>query len=209
MIDKYKKKMEETADFRRQIKVFEAQNQTLTERNRQLEDEYKKISALKPLMDTYKEQIGSMEGKSSLLQVENSKYEFEVKELRIKLDRLDVQRRNDQELIQSLEEQIRDLEAPRESFGGVSLSAEGVDSFNSYRSRIKELEQQLEKFKDADRDDVHAKLQLTEANLFETSKLKEKFEKDYMVAVQKHLALENEMKQLRSINASDGLKGNL
>ncbi|KAJ3103928.1 hypothetical protein HDU97_009740 [Phlyctochytrium planicorne] len=205
MIEKYKKKMEETADFRRQIKVFESQNQQLTERNSHLEEEYKKISATKPLMETYKQQITAMEGKNSLLHVENSKLEFELKEMKSKVERLEVHRRNDQDLIQSLEEQVRDLEVPHDTVGGgIPLSAEGIDSFNSYRLRIKELEQQLEKYKNAEMEDSVKQLQSLESSLQEATKLKEKFEKDYMAAIQRTLALENEMKQLRSISASDG-----
>ncbi|KAJ3115511.1 E3 ubiquitin-protein ligase [Phlyctochytrium bullatum] len=203
MIEKYKKKMEESADFRRQMKLFEAQNQQLSERNRQLEEEYKKISGLKPLVETYKEQLTTMESKISLMQVENSKTEFEMKELRGKIERAEVQRRNDQDLIQSLEEQIRDLEAPRESFGGIPLSAEGVDSYNSYRTRIKDLEEQVERYKSSVGGDIEEKLRQFENDLNESQKLKDKFEKDYMVAVQRNLALENEMKQLRSISVSD------
>jgi protein HOOK3 len=75
-----------------------------------LEEELKKLSSFKPLMETYKEQIGSLEGKNSSLQVEKSKLEFELSETRSKIERMELQSKTDQEQLQSLEDQIHELE---------------------------------------------------------------------------------------------------
>ncbi|KAK3815226.1 MAG: HOOK protein-domain-containing protein, partial [Benniella sp.] len=67
VIEKYKKKLEEGADYRRQMKVLEEQNQELLNRNKEVEQEYRKVLAFKSLMDSYKEQIMNLENKNSTL----------------------------------------------------------------------------------------------------------------------------------------------
>ncbi|KAJ3350784.1 hypothetical protein HDU83_009413 [Entophlyctis luteolus] len=200
MIEKYKKKMEETTDMRKQMKVLEAQNSQLQERSHQLEEEYRKVSSYKPLMDTYKEQIAGMESKNSMLQVENSKLEFEAKETRSKLDRLEAMRRSDLDQIQLLEEQVRELEL----MGGLQVSSEdslGNDLNNSLRSKIAQLEQELASVKP--NESLQDRIYVLENLLEDSKRLKEKFEIDYMQTYQKNLALENEMKQLRTVSMSD------
>ncbi|KAJ3195407.1 hypothetical protein HK101_000313 [Irineochytrium annulatum] len=182
MIEKYKKKMEESAEMRRQSKAIESQNQQLSERNRQLEEEYRKLSGFRPLMETYKEQIGALEAKNSSFQVENSRMEFELKETKNKLERLEIGRRNDQDMIEALEDQVRNLD----------------------RARITQLEQQLEKYKLQNEDQSEQKVTALKSQLEEVTRLKEKFEQDYMHSFKKNLAFENEMTQLRSMAQPDG-----
>ncbi|KAJ3104069.1 hypothetical protein HK100_004106, partial [Physocladia obscura] len=204
MIEKYKKKMEESSDLRKQMKALENQNTQLLERSQQLEEEYRKVSSYKPLMDTYKEQIAAMESKNSALHIANSKLEFEVNESRSKIDRIESLRRNDLDQIQTLEEQNRELE----SIVGIGISAEtsvetnslGTDLNNNLRSRIAQLEQELSAAKSQDTQD---RLYVVENLLEDSRRLKEKFEQDFMQAFQKNLALENEMKQLRSVSSAD------
>ncbi|KAJ3115763.1 hypothetical protein HK100_001253 [Physocladia obscura] len=204
IIEKYKKKMEESSDLRKQMKALENQNTQLQERSQQLEEEYRKVSSYKPLMDTYKEQIAAMESKNSALHIANSKLEFEVNEARSKIDRIESLRRNDLDQIQILEEQNRELE----SIVGIGVSAEtspetnslGADLNNNLRARIAQLEQELSAAKSQDTQD---RLYVVENLLEDSRRLKEKFEQDFMQAFQKNLALENEMKQLRSVSSAD------
>ncbi|KAI9358583.1 hypothetical protein DFJ73DRAFT_757870 [Zopfochytrium polystomum] len=203
MIEKYKKRMEESADLRRQIKLVETQNQQMLERNNQLEEEYRKLSSFKPLMETYKEQIGSMEGKNSALMVENSKLDFELKELKIKLERMDAQRKADADQMQLLEDQVRELELNSSTpVSGGSLGSDLTSSVNTaLRARVAQLERDLER---ASKDDKAERIKSLESALDDATRMKEKFEMDYMQSFQKNLALENEMKQLRSLASSDG-----
>ncbi|KAJ3244516.1 hypothetical protein HDU78_010823 [Chytriomyces hyalinus] len=199
MIEKYKKKMEESADLRKQMKALETQNSNLLDRSNQLEEEYRKVSSYKPLMDTYKEQIGAMEGKNSALQVENSKLEFEINESRAKVDRLEALRRNDLDQIQTLEDQVREMELME----GVTSSMEGslgADLTNSLRQKIAQLEKEVETSKASG---GHERIYVLENLLEDTTRLKNKFENDFMSTFQRNLALENEMKQLRNVSSAD------
>ncbi|KAI8619638.1 HOOK protein-domain-containing protein [Chytriomyces sp. MP71] len=199
MIEKYKKKMEESADLRKQMKALETQNANLLDHSNHLEEEYRKVSSYKPLMDTYKEQIGSMEGKNSSLQVENSKLEFEINEARAKVDRLEALRRNDLDQIQMLEDQVRELELTGGS-GGSMEGTLGADLSKSLRQKISQLEKDLETSKSAGGVD---RIYVLENLLEDANRMKDKFEKDFMQAFQRNLALENEMKQLRNVSSAD------
>ncbi|KAJ1553274.1 Protein Hook 2, partial [Cladochytrium tenue] len=165
LIEKYKKRIEETGDLRRQLKVLESQNQAMLERNGQLEEEYRKLSGFRPLMETYKEQIGSMEGQNSALMLENSKLDFELQEIRLRLEQVEMERKADQEQLAALEDQLREMELNQRD---------------------------LERTKHDDKDE---RIQALERALDDAVRMKERLEKDYMNTFQRCLAAENEIKQ--------------
>ena len=61
VIEKYKKKLEESADLRKQNKELENANHELVNRNHKIEDEYRNVLAFKTLMDSYKDQVANLE----------------------------------------------------------------------------------------------------------------------------------------------------
>ncbi|KAF8136153.1 HOOK-domain-containing protein [Boletus edulis] len=63
VMEKYKKKLQEGADLRQHVKSLERQNADLVDKNASLEEEYRKVAAFKPLMDSYKNQIAELETK--------------------------------------------------------------------------------------------------------------------------------------------------
>ncbi|KAJ3415997.1 Protein Hook 1 [Chytridiales sp. JEL 0842] len=188
MIEKYKRKMEEGADFRKQVKVLEAQNNQMAERNRYLEDECRKLSSYKPMIETYKEQISMLEGQNSSLQVEKSKMEFEISETRSKVERLEMQRKSDQDQLQNLEDQLHEMELHGPVTISNELSESSLSDALSLKPRISQLEREL----------ASAKLATDEA-----MRNKEKFEMEYMAAFQKNISLEKELKQARSAQSSN------
>ncbi|KAJ3046327.1 hypothetical protein HDV00_000141 [Rhizophlyctis rosea] len=208
MIDKYKKKLEEVGDLRKQMKAVEKQHQLQTERNAQLEEEYRKVSSFKPLMDTYKEQIGELEKSNSTLQVENSSLDFQLKDARTKLERYESERKADQETIVQLEDRIKDMElqgAGIEMHGAMSDELDDASN-GALRTKIAQLERELDRFKAAklsDQSDT-TRVAVLESLLEDATRLKEKFEQDYRQAFEKNLALENEMKQLQSVSSAEG-----
>ena len=62
--EKYRKKLDEAAEARQMLQTLEDQNLDLLEKNSQLEEEYRKVSAFQGLMDTYKAQIEELESKN-------------------------------------------------------------------------------------------------------------------------------------------------
>jgi protein HOOK3 len=110
VIDKYKKKLEETADLRKQIKALEDQNHTLMDRNQQIEDEYRKVLAFKTLMDSYKDQVAMLETKNNELIREKNKLEYELTQSTKKVEVLELDRARDSDRIQYLEDNLQEVQ---------------------------------------------------------------------------------------------------
>ncbi|CBQ69959.1 related to Hook protein [Sporisorium reilianum SRZ2] len=109
-IEKYKKKLEEGADIRRQLKSFEDQNAELVDRNAKLEDEYQRVSAFKPLMDSYKTQIADLESKASNLQRDLGTSKYEQEQILSRLKASEDQRAAAKEEMELYQERIKELE---------------------------------------------------------------------------------------------------
>lgn len=133
VIEKYKKKLEESADLRRQIKVWwvalllsikqftsllsfvesqalEDQNVQLMERNQTIEEEYRKVLAFKTLMDSYKDQVATLETKNNELIREKNKMEYEMQHMTKRVQSLEEDKANDTEQIQLLEDRLQEIE---------------------------------------------------------------------------------------------------
>ncbi|KAJ1021627.1 hypothetical protein NDA16_003764 [Ustilago loliicola] len=135
-IEKYKKKLEEGADIRRQLKSLEDQNAELVDRNAKLEDEYKRVSAFKPLMDSYKTQIADLESKSSHLQRDLATSKYEQEQILSRLKASEAQRATEKEEMELYQERIKELELGGDAAGATrkklvsrnsNASANGVD----------------------------------------------------------------------------------
>ncbi|KAG1048525.1 hypothetical protein G6F43_009086 [Rhizopus delemar] len=107
---KYKRKMEETSDLKRQIKALEEQNSDLLERSHQVEDEYRKVLAFKTLMDSYKEQVQQLESGNREILKEKTRLEEELKSAAETCAYLENDRDRNMEQVQLLEEQIKEIE---------------------------------------------------------------------------------------------------
>lgn len=110
VIEKYKKKLEEGADVRRQLKLVEGQYAELIDRNAAVEDEYKRVSSFKPLMESYKEQISELEAKASTLQRELNAARYEKDETAVKLQATEEARAKEKEDMDLYQERIQELE---------------------------------------------------------------------------------------------------
>ncbi|RIB03476.1 hook-related protein family [Gigaspora rosea] len=108
--EKYRKKLEETADIRRTLKAMEQENRQLVERNQMVEDEYRKVAGYKSLMDTYKKQIDSLQVEKAELITQNHKLEFENKHMRSKIEAYEMAHARDMETIHLLEDRVREME---------------------------------------------------------------------------------------------------
>ncbi|KAG0182026.1 hypothetical protein DFQ29_006144 [Apophysomyces sp. BC1021] len=109
-LEKYRRKMEETTDLRRQIKALEDQNTSLLERSHQVEDEYRKVLAFKTLMDSYKDQVQQLELGNRELLKEKNKLEEEMRGMAETCAYLENDRDRNVEQVQLLEEHIKELE---------------------------------------------------------------------------------------------------
>ncbi|KAJ7756771.1 HOOK protein-domain-containing protein [Mycena maculata] len=110
VIEKYKKKLQESAELRQHVKALEKQNADLVDKNASLEEEYRKVSAFKPLMESYKNQIAELETKHSARTQEIDTLKFELGESKNKLKIAVDERARDSETLELYQERVRELE---------------------------------------------------------------------------------------------------
>ncbi|CAE6465817.1 unnamed protein product [Rhizoctonia solani] len=110
VMEKYKKKLEESADLRRTVKGLEEQNATLVDKNAALEEENRKVAAYKPLMESYKTQISDLESKVSQRNKDIEGVRFELSQSQSRLRQVTEERAKDSEALELYQERVRELE---------------------------------------------------------------------------------------------------
>jgi protein HOOK3 len=133
VMEKYKKKLEESADLRRHVKALEEQNAALVDQNAALEEAYGKVSLFKPLMESYKNQITELEtkGSSRAKEIDGLKYELDQAKARLKVAA--EERARDSEALELYQERVRELEltAPRSAIPKTPNTATSPGGFNT------------------------------------------------------------------------------
>ena len=89
---------------------LEKQNADLVDKNVSLEEEYRKVAAFKPLMESYKSQITELETKASAKTQEIEALKFELQQTRTKLKISSEERAKDSETLELYQERVRELE---------------------------------------------------------------------------------------------------
>ncbi|XP_006458316.1 hypothetical protein AGABI2DRAFT_176716 [Agaricus bisporus var. bisporus H97] len=111
VMEKYKKKLQEGADLRQSVKALEKQNADLVDKNATLEEEYRRVAAFKPLMESYKNQISDLETRSSQRLQEIDTLKFELEQARTKLRIVEEGRAKDRDTMELYQERVKELEA--------------------------------------------------------------------------------------------------
>ncbi|KAJ2808219.1 hypothetical protein H4R21_000144 [Coemansia helicoidea] len=150
VIEKYKKKLEESTDLRRQVRLLEEQLAQSQDRARQLEEEYHRVSQLRPTVDNYRDEYVQLESRHTQVVAELSQTAERLRALEAEKERLCQDRQRDQEQIATLEESLRELELGSASAhpGGVTLesglaSAMDADARPALLAKIARLEREL------------------------------------------------------------------
>lgn len=89
---------------------MEKQNADLVDKNAALEEEYRKVAAFKPLMESYKSQIAELETKTSSRSKEIDALKFELDQTKTKLKVTQEERAKDSETLELYQERVRELE---------------------------------------------------------------------------------------------------
>ncbi|VDB96749.1 unnamed protein product [Peniophora sp. CBMAI 1063] len=110
VMEKYKKKLQEGSELRQTVKSLEKQNADLVDKNASLEEEYRKVSAFKPLMESYKSQISDLETKLATRAKDLDTARFELDQTRTKLRITEEERAKDSEALELYQERVRELE---------------------------------------------------------------------------------------------------
>lgn len=212
VIEKYKKKLEEGADLRRQMKIVEDQNQELLGRNKEIEEEYRKVLAFKTLMESYKDQILALETKNSTLAKDKNTIEYGAQRQYQQLQQMEADRTRDAEQIQLLEDKVRELEF---SGGlGVPLSNDLQDmetddmesslmgqQNTSYTTELKlkisKLEREIQTLREEKQEEGGSKMTVLEHLLEDANRLKTKYEQEYLEEHQAKMVLQVELDRIR------------
>ena len=80
------------------------------DKNAALEEEYRKVAAFKPLMESYKSQIAELETKASSRSKEIDALRFELDQTKTKLKVAQEERAKDSETLELYQERVRELE---------------------------------------------------------------------------------------------------
>jgi protein HOOK3 len=95
---------------------LEDQNVQLLERNQTIEEEYRKVLAFKTLMDSYKDQVASLETKNNELLREKNRVEYDLQHLTKKVQSLEEDKAHDTDQIQLLEDRLQEFEMNGKDF---------------------------------------------------------------------------------------------
>ena len=82
----------------------------MVDKNASIEEEYRKVAAFKPLMESYKNQITELEAKVSTKSKEVETVKFDLEQTRIKLKIANEERAKDSETLELYQERVRELE---------------------------------------------------------------------------------------------------
>ncbi|TFK98999.1 HOOK protein-domain-containing protein [Pterulicium gracile] len=110
VMEKYKKKLQESADLRQHVKSLEKQNADLVDKNASLEEEYRKVSGFKPLMESYKSQLAEHETARSARQKEIDTLNFDLQQAKTQLRIAQEEKKKDAETLDLYQERVRELE---------------------------------------------------------------------------------------------------
>lgn len=210
------------------MQSLEKQNADLVDKNASLEEEYRKVAAFKPLMESYKNQIAELENKGSTRSKELDTLKFELEQTRTKLKITSEERAKDSETLELYQERVRELElTSTKPVGSKAARANGEasDEFTEAElmggdeddggglggelddaiagTTMTDLKLQVRKLKrelDAVRkNEADASRVLVLENLLEdANRMKARYESDYLAAHREKLVLQNDLEEIRS-----------
>ncbi|OAX41580.1 HOOK-domain-containing protein [Rhizopogon vinicolor AM-OR11-026] len=227
VMEKYKKKLQEGADLRQRVKSLEKQNADLVDKNAALEEDYRKVAAFKPLMESYKNQIAELEGKVSARSQEIETVKFELEQTRTKLKITSEERKKDTEMLELYQERVREMEltshrAPatlktethamepgnddeftEEELLGDSFGLDGELDDAITGTTMTDLKLQVKRLqrelKSVKKNEVDSSRILVLENLLEdANRTKARYEADYMTAHREKLVLQRDLEEIRS-----------
>jgi protein HOOK3 len=195
------------------------------DKNASLEEEYRKVAAFKPLMESYKNQIAELENKGSARTKEIDTLKFELEQTRTKLKIATEERAKDSETLELYQERVRELEltstrplgkAARanagdltdaellgadedddtEGLGGELDDAIAGTTMTDLKLQIRKLKRELESVRKNEAD--ASRLLVLENLLEDANRMKSRYEADYLAAHREKLVLQSSLEEIRS-----------
>jgi len=184
VVAKYKRKLEDNQVLLKQFKDLQKESREQSENLQVLEEEHVKFNNLKQLAKEYKEKIVNLEAKNNELIQDLQIVQNEISENEKKIQNLEEQNAASIDLIQELQEKLSNMEL---THGDEEFSNQPMNDSKelALQMKIAQLEDTL---KLRQLDDAHERIQ-------NITKLKEKYENDYMAVYQENLKLRGELNQ--------------
>lgn len=207
---------------------LERQNADLVDKNASLEEEYRKVAAFKPLMESYKNQIAELEAKVASRTQEMETVKFELEQTRTKLRITTEERTKDSEMLELYQERMRELELtshrvpsatkptdreePRRNMTEEELMGEqfALDNelddalsgttMTDLKLQIKKLQRELSAVRKNEADS--SRILVLENLLEDANRMKSRYEADYLAAHREKLVLQRDLEEIRSGKAS-------
>jgi protein HOOK3 len=207
---------------------LEKQNAGLVDKNASIEEEYRKVAAFKPLMESYKNQIADLESKASSRSKAHETAMFELEQTRTKLRITEEERAKDSEALELYQERVRELELSshrpvasdqrkRQSSQGTEAGVivqgdEDEDMSNRLGGELDDalsgttmtdLKLQVRKLnkelEDLRTNQLNSSRVLVMENLLDdANRMKARYEADYLAAHREKLVLQSELEEIRS-----------
>nr|ODN98784.1 hypothetical protein L204_02748 [Cryptococcus depauperatus CBS 7855] len=215
VIEKYRKKLEESASLRREFRDLEEENASLVNTNSNLEAELKKANSSKTLLDNYKAQISSLEKQTVQQVTEIAKLNHHLELSQSQLETLQQQYEHHQLELQINQERLKEIELSGEASaenvkgkniygaGEVSLDDEiggvegsKVDTKTDLRLKIKSLQRELLDLKQSAPESY--RIVALETLLEDANKSRDRYQGEYLKAHREGLRLQATLEQIRS-----------
>jgi protein HOOK3 len=226
VMEKYKKKLEEGSEVRRQLKILEQQNAELVDRNTAVEDEYKRVAHFKPLMDSYKGQIAELETKVSMLQRDLNAARYETEQTSVKLRATEEARVKEKEDLDLYQERVQELElrgglrkrgSSVTGDAGKELSDDEVDerledslsemTMAGLKIQVRKLSREL-RVAQSNKADA-GRLLVVENLLQDANKMKARYERDYLKEYQTTLKLQKRIEAIQDGASKESMDDDL
>ena len=193
------------------------------DKNASLEEEYRKVAAFKPLMESYKNQIVELENKGSARSKELDTLKFELEQTRTKLKITSEERAKDSETLEAYQERMHELELTSAKPVGskvVRANGDASDEFTEVellddgglggelndaiagttmtdlKLQVRKLKRELEAVR---KNEIDASRVLVLENLLDdANRMKARYESDYLIAHREKLVLQNDLEEIRS-----------
>ncbi|KAI8636086.1 hypothetical protein BD408DRAFT_109551 [Parasitella parasitica] len=215
--------MEQFADLKRQAEATEEHYQSLIQNNQELEEKLQKVIGFKTLMESYQEQITSLETKNSELVREKNMKEYDIAQYIKKLEVLEADKARDLDRIQALEDHLQEAQLGMNAVDPPAYQKAStddaedmdIDDYNlndSLEETLKEsnvtelklskrrLERQVKTLQEEKATGGGAagqKVIVLQHLLDDATRLKSKFEKNYLEVSQERDILQSDMARIR------------
>ncbi|KAK4049671.1 hypothetical protein OIV83_003946 [Microbotryomycetes sp. JL201] len=214
VVEKYKKKLEEAGDVRRQIKSLEAENAELLDKYAALEEEHTKLAAESPQIAVFQAQIDKLQSKLSTAARESGQLRHELDLAAEREKELHSSRARDLESIAAMEERIRELETTTshesagrsddEDLDEVDASLDGL-SGTSLKLKLRRVQRELDSLrKGGNAVGSDGTISALQTELAEVERLREKYETEWITEHRKRLLLETRMEEIASGRSEHG-----